>query len=707
VSDDLDLTDCDREPIHIPGSIQPHGVMLVVERAGLTVTHGGGDIEGRLGVADWIGAPLAALIGEALAEGALAAAEARAGYLGQVRRGDETFDVSVQLSGRVLLVELEPAGETGAPAAMVLARLSAAGAGFERAPTLEALCQRAAAAFRELTGFDRVMIYQFIDEGAGAVLAEDKADDLPSFLRHHFPGSDIPRQARALYVRNLVRVIPDVTYAPQPIRPDWRGRDPLDMSDAALRSVSPVHMQYMRNMGVAASASVSIVKDGVLWGLVACHHGTPRGLAYDVRAACVALAGGLARQIRAKEDADFSRERIRLRSLEDHLLTDIAEAASLDQGVAQHMGDLAKFLRSDGAASVRAGEVRLSGATPGEMAVRRLADWMLENAPHEPFASDALAGTIPWMADFKETASGLLAVVVSADEPFVLMWFRAEQIRVIEWAGNPHKDQALKPGETLSPRASFEAWSETVRGRARRWSLPEVETAARLRVGLTEQRQRQQLLDLNRTLRETVAAKDGLIEQKEFLLREVNHRVQNSLQLVSSFLGLQSRATDDPTVQSQLHDAQQRLNAVALVHRRLYRGDQIEIVDLARYIEELVGELETAIGEEWSEHIVLNLAPVMLNTDRVVTVGLVLTELVINANKYAYGGRPGPIEIGLELSGPTLRLVVADSGRGKHSPGSGFGTRMMNAMVAQLRGELAYQDNAPGLRAVLSFPTTL
>ncbi|WP_218054349.1 histidine kinase dimerization/phosphoacceptor domain -containing protein [Phenylobacterium immobile] len=707
MSENPDLTACDREPIHVPGSIQPHGVMLVARRSDLVVVHGAGEIEGRLGESDWCGAALNSLIGGNLAGAAVVAAEARSGYVGRLERCRELFDVSAHLSGAHLIVELEPANEANAPAAMILARLSAAAASFERAATLEALCQQAARAFRDLTGFDRVMIYQFIEESAGAVVAEDKVDELPSFMRHHFPGTDIPRQARALYVRNLVRVIPDVTYDPQPLRPAWAGPEPLDMSDAVLRSVSPIHMQYMRNMGVAASASVSIVKDGVLWGLVACHHRTPKGLAYDVRAACAALAGGLARQVRAKEEAALYRERIRLRSQEDRFIDDLAGGPTLDQGLATNIDELARVLRSDGAASVRAGEVLMSGATPGEMAVRRLADWMLAHHPHEPFATDALATTIGWMADFREIASGLLAVVVSADEPFVLMWFRAEQVQVIEWAGNPHKDLTLKPGESLSPRASFEAWGETVRGRARRWSLPEIEAASRLRQGLTELRHRQQLLDLNKTLRDAVAAKDGLIEQKEFLLREVNHRVQNSLQLVSSFLGLQSRATENLEVQAQLHDAQQRLNAVALVHRRLYRSDQIEIVDLARYIEELTGELKNSIGEEWSDHIALDLAPVMLSTDRAVTVGLVLTELVINANKYAYGGRPGPICISLEAAGPTLRVVVADSGKGNHSPGKGFGTRMMTAMVGQLQGELTYIDNEPGLRAVLTFPANL
>lgn len=703
MSDALDLTDCDREPIHIPGSIQPHGLMLVVEQPDLSVVYGAGDIEGRLGRTDWRGAPLAELIGPELARAATVAAEVGSSYAGVLRLGEDRLDVSANRSGDFIVVEIEPA-EAKETSATLLAQLSAAGIRFERAMNLEALCQRGAAAFRELTGFDRVMIYRFLDDGAGQVVAEDKVADLPSFLLHHFPGSDVPRQARALYVRNLVRAIPDVGYAPQPLRPAWVEPEPLDMSDVALRSVSPIHLRYMQNMGVAASASVSIVKDGVLWGLVACHNRTPKTLSFDVRAACAALAGGLSRQIRAKEDAELYRERIRLRTLEETLLLELAANPPLDEALGQSMDGVASLIRCDGAAAVRAGQVRLFGGNPGEMAARRLADWLLATSPHEVLATDRLSEQVAWASDFREVTSGLLGAVISADEPFVLMWFRAEQVQVIDWAGNPHKDLNLKPGETLSPRASFEAWSETVRGRARRWTLPEVETASRLRQGLVELRQRQQLIDLNKTLRETVATKDALIEQKEFLLREVNHRVQNSLQLVSSFLGLQSRATDDAHVQAQLHDAQQRLNAVALVHRRLYRSDQIEIVDLARYLEELTSELTSAIGEEWADQINLDLAPVMLNTDRAVTVGLVVTELVINANKYAYGGRPGPVEISLEAVGPALRVVVADRGVGKHSPRQGFGTRMMNALVSQLGGELTYADNEPGLRAVLDFP---
>jgi two-component system, chemotaxis family, sensor kinase Cph1 len=256
----------------------------------------------------------------------------------------------------------------------------------------------------------------------------------------------------------------------------------------------------------------------------------------------------------------------------------------------------------------------------------------------------------------------------------------------------------------LTPRTSFEAWRETVRGRARRWTVPEVEAAGRLRLALLDVRRGRQLRDLNRQLLASLNEKDLLIQEKQFLIGEVNHRVQNSLQLVSSFLALQARDSGNPELHAALEEARRRLGAVALVHRRLYRGDQVELVDAARYIEELCGDTILAIGEEWRAGLVLDLAPLLLPADRAVTVGLILTELIINATKYAYDGAAGSLEIALADERHRFRLSVADRGRGKTGPRHGFGSRMIEALVAQLGGAVAYEDNRPGLRAVLSAP---
>jgi light-regulated signal transduction histidine kinase (bacteriophytochrome) len=238
----LDLTACDLEPIRTPGAIQPHGLLLLADRATLRVIGGAGDIEGRL-TPIWMDRPIESLLAQSL-DVASFGAEGAVAPLAVVPGRTETFDASLHVSGDLLLVELEPAPTYPRSAAAALIELDRMGALFERAVDLQSLCERAAVAFRQITGFDHVMIYRFLDDGAGKVLAEEHDPARHSFLNHHFPAADIPKQARALYVRTPVRVIPDIAYAPAPIRPESLAA--ADLSDVNLRSVSPIHLQYMR-----------------------------------------------------------------------------------------------------------------------------------------------------------------------------------------------------------------------------------------------------------------------------------------------------------------------------------------------------------------------------------------------------------------------------------------------------------------------------
>jgi len=700
----LDLTACDREPIHLSGAIQPHGLLLIADAASMRVVAGAGAIEDRLSP-DWLGCPLTELVAQAV-DVPLAQAHALSGTtasLATVPGLSETFDASLHLSGAHVLVELEPRPDIPSSPIAILSRLDAMGTAFERAPDLAALCERAALAFRELTGFDRVMVYRFLDDGAGMVLAEDRDPALPSFLNHHFPASDIPRQARALYVRNRVRVIPDVYYAPAPIRPAEAGRGGIDLTDASLRSVSPIHVQYLQNMDVGASASISIVKDGVLWGLIACHNRTPRRISHEARMACQALAGGLARQVRAKEEAAAYRERIRLRSAEEALVSRLDRQNPFADWFAEQGEDFYRLLDADGFAAVRGREVVTAGLCPSPEQIIVLAQWLDGTLSVEPFVTSELGSLYTPAQAFRASASGLLALTLASESGLTLLWFRAEQAQTVEWAGNPHKP-ASAPGGQLTPRNSFEAWREEVGGRSRRWTAGEVDAAQRLRRTLTELRQGQRLRELNRQLGVSVAEKEALIAEKDHLLREVNHRVQNSLQLVQAFLSLQAHSTDNEAVAADLGEAQRRLSAVAHVHRRLYQADQLETIDLGRYVEDLLADMVASSGPEWEKAVRLDLAPVLISADRAIHVGLILTELVINANKYAYDGKPGPLAIAIEEHRDKFRLIVADQGGGKVRSRVGFGTRMMDAMVQRLGGTIEQLDNAPGLRVIMTAP---
>ncbi len=702
----VDVNVCDREPIHIPGSIQPHGLMLVASTPDLQIHHVAGDIEARLGI-DWKGQPLSALLTEALADkvAALMTPGVMGGLMGQLQaKTGELLDVSAHRGGTNLIIELEPASPELTPTSNVLDGLEEAAASFEAAISLTTLCDRAAFEFRRLTGFDRVMVYRFLDDGAGRVVAENRREDLHSFLHQHFPASDIPPQARALYIRNLIRVIPDVSYRPAPLRPEWTEPAPLDMTDSSLRSVSPVHLQYLVNMGVNASASISIIKDGALWGMIACHHASTRSLSYEIRAACRSMAGSLARQIKAKEEAEAYRQRIRLRNFEDDVIALLSRQASLEEALANHLNEIRRMMASDGIAVLRGAELIVHGVCPAESEIRALAAWLFTRVPETVFATDQLSAHYPPAIAFQHAAAGVLAVTLSVDHPWLLLWFNVEQIETVNWAGNPHKNAGDDKLLALTPRASFEAWAETVSGRTRAWTMPELDAAIRLRAALLDVQQNRRVRELNQRLTTLVRDKDLLLQQKEFLLGEINHRVQNSLAIVSSFLTLQGRAADNPALREGLDEAGRRITAIGLVHRRLYRGDQIEMVDAARYIEELCADTLSFMGQDWKQHVALNLAPALLPTDRAISLGLLLTELLINANKYAYGGASGPIEISLIENLTDLRLIVADRGAGKVPARGGFGFRIIDTLVKQLRGQLIQSDNRPGLRIEIVLP---
>ena len=691
-----DLTSCDLEPIHLPGSIQPYGVMLIVDVLGVVVGYAGdaGEVLGR-NVEDLTGLSAAA-IGEQLPSQGVA-------VLGDVAFGGATLDAVAYRSGGHIVVELVVKGFDLSLDAAFLSQLEVLGATLERSGSLADLAARAAKIFQDLTGYSRVMIYQFVDDEAGVVLGESISDQSSSFMNHHFPATDIPRQARALYVRNRVRVIADVHYAPAPVISASSELKSIDMSDSTLRSVSPVHIQYLKNMGVGASASMSIVKDGVLWGLAACHHPEPRNISLTTRLACQAVASSLARQVKAREDQDLYRERIRLRAQEDVVLSRLGSDDTLDKFFAASGSELAALLKADGFAAVQGEDSFLFGTCPDTGDVRAVADHVRRPASLKPFVTSSLSAEWAPAQSFADIGSGLLAVTMSTEVPTILMWFRAERLQTVKWAGNPHKAVGEGPGEKLSPRASFEEWSESVRGRSSNWSIAETESASRVVRLMLEARNNARMRTLNKALNVTLRENESLIAQKDFLLREVNHRVQNSLSLVGAFLRMQGRNAS-AEVREHLEQAEGRLNAVGLVHRRLHQDNSVEIIDLSRYLGELVAELQTSMDQRWGQFMVLDVAPILITTDRAISVGLILNELITNVGKYAYGGQPGPLQVTVEQHRNSMRLIVADQGRGDtgKTEGTGFGSRMLASLVQRLGGTIEQLDNRPGLRVVVT-----
>ncbi len=487
-----DLSDCDREPIHVPGSVQPHGALFVLREPGLEVVQASENVAGLLGVTaeSLLGKPPAAILtpaeldvlrqavdGEELEKNPL--------QLMTIRAGGQAFHAVCHRNEGVLVLELEPAGRAEAPGVALfnpypLVRSSIVR--LQSAHTLEQLWAMAAQEVRRLTGFDRVMTYRFDGTYNGEVVAEEKADDIPPFLGHHFPASDIPAQARELYLLNRLRLIADADYRPARLVPAEHPdtRRPTDLSYAGLRSVSPVHVEYLKNMGVAASMSISIVKDGRLWGLIACHHRAPRFVPLEVRTACDFLGQLFSVQLAAKARGAEDGRRIHLKSILGRLLTRMSASAAYEAGLAEHVPELLEYAGAGGAALYNDGRCTRLGDAPAESDVAALAEWLAARG-QDVFATDALPTLYAPAHAFKDRACGVLAVSVSRVHRNFLLWFRPEVVRTVNWSGDPHKPAIVGGDRRLHPRRSFDLWKEVVRDQSLPWTEAELDGAAELR----------------------------------------------------------------------------------------------------------------------------------------------------------------------------------------------------------------------------------
>ena len=705
---------CEREPIHLPGSIQPHGVLLVLDEAGI-VTGLAGDTSRAVGIAPerLLGRSATTLIdrdGVPLTQ-AIAGRNARfPDYVGRwspAAPGRDAWDFTLHGNRAGTILEFEPAPAADRTAAEGMAELGRAVAALDMAQSLEELFEAAAVQVRRVTGFERVLVYRFLDDDVGTVVAESCGEALPSLLHHRFPGSDVPRQARRLYLRNRYRSIPDANYTPAPVRMAGQaGAVALDMSDCVLRSVSPVHLQYLKNMGVAASMSISVVVDNLLWGLIACHHPQPRRVPYAVRETCRHFGSLFSRQIEAREETGHHRQSASLRGVRNDWLDRLR--VTLDAGLPVELdpADLACMIPCDGAATVSAERVERFGRTPDAVELRGLADWLQAPLQRGVFATHQLARELPSAAAYAADASGVLAIAVDAPEPLVIFWFRVEEITRVAWAGDPHPATDQTPG-SLSPRASFETWKQTIRHTARAWTRAEIGAARRLGVAIDTLVQQRTLRDLNARLREALGEQRTLVAQKNLLMQEVHHRVQNSLQIVNSMLQLQARQTDDAQVRDQFESAVNRLMAVSAVHRHLWQSSDAQNVHLGPYLRELCADLMRAWGEGWEGRVTVAAGEVSIPSQIAVTLALLITELLTNAAKYAYAGAPGPVAVlVLEAEDGALQVSVSDQGQGMHGTvqGSGLGAKLIRIFTGQLGGRVDTRTGAGGTTVTIAVP---
>lgn len=481
----VDLSICATEPIHIPGLIQPHGCLILVEASSGHVLQASANAVELLGgpatgtgpgtLHEWFSVSGGQRILEAgrAPESGLVQARLMDGRLAHV--------ACHSLGGAVQIVEVELAEASAAPPADLDAVLSGIAGS---ADTLE-IAQACCSAVRELTGFQRVMVYRFDEDDHGEVFAEATEPGLNPYLGHHYPESDIPRQARALYLENWLRYVPDALYTPVPLVPPWRPdtRSPLDLSRAYLRSVSPVHLQYLANMGVRASMSVSLVVEGRLWGLISCIHGRPRSVSWAARRNCVTIGKVASLLLEARAATAYRR---RLAGMAG-VLNELEKVVAADHGkrlgaLLQHSGTLLGLVGASGAAVVEGESIVCIGACPTHEEIGQIAAFVQEKAVDGVFSTRQLPMDLPVPQAVTSRACGVLAITVPLDR--ILLWFRPEIPHTVVWGGDPNKSaRAEVEGGMLRihPRRSFEQWKEEVRGQSLSWDAADRHLAGELR----------------------------------------------------------------------------------------------------------------------------------------------------------------------------------------------------------------------------------
>lgn len=486
-----DLSNCERELIHLAGSVQPHGALLVLREADLRIVQLSTNVDSLLGrPADaLLERPLAVLGGDvearvrALLAGADLAEPVPLRCAALVHDDTLAFEGSLHRAPdaaqrSLLLLELEPVKSALPTVALtdeqLIQQLDAAVARLSHASTIGTLADAVVRSVREMVGHDRVMVYKFDPEGHGKIIAEARDPRLESLLGHHYPASDIPQRARELYLRTRVRVLVDVHYAPAPLHP---ARLPdggeLDMSLCHLRSMSPLHLQYLKNMGVTATLVVSLVREGRLWGLIACHHYSPRHLRSTVCAAVDLLAETVSARIAAIEHYAHAQVAIQVRRLEQRLVEATSTEGDWRLALFRNPRTLLQPLDATGAALFHDGELLTAGEVPSTPELRALLQWIAAQPDQGLFSCSSVGRANPALDALTPTASGVLAVRLSTTRPDYLAWFRKEQLLTVTWAGDPSKPVVGDDPLELSPRRSFAAWSEIVRGTALPWSTGE------------------------------------------------------------------------------------------------------------------------------------------------------------------------------------------------------------------------------------------
>jgi chemotaxis family two-component system sensor kinase Cph1 len=669
----VDLTNCDKEPIHIPGKIQSHGFLIAINKIEFTITYISEN------TSDYLSTPAKNLLDQPISvlsnhfvhepdfniENLLKLGVIRKSFDAispyPIAINEKPFYLIINTSVNDWLLEFEPVSLQYDIQSLVGRSASA----MLQGKSVSALLKGAATEVKKLIGYDRIMIYKFLDDGHGEVVAEEREDHLEPFFGLHYPATDIPKQARELYKLNLTRLIADVNTDDSPII-TFNEATALDLTNGCLRAVSPIHIQYLKNMGVYSSFSISLIANGELWGLIACHNYSPKFIDYKAREGAKLIGEILSSALEYRQEEENS-ETVELFNntanvLSEHLNRD----KYLVEALTNYDKTLLNVTHGTGVAIVFENELKTIGEVPDDESIWELVAWLKDNSDESIYYTHRLSEIFHPAKKYKDIASGILACSLSKDPVEIMIWFKPEQISTVNWAGNPDKPvTAFVDGlASLSPRKSFETWSEVVNNTSEKWMPEEITSVLRIREII--------VAHINKKANEIRLLNEKLqsaYEELDTFSYTISHDLRTPLTSIKTYaeLMLKNKTLDDKgkSMLDRIVNSANKMNFLIKEILNLARVGRSEIVfetvNMQSLLADVSAEVWSAFKADNAELILGQL--VDLKGDKTM-IAQVFTNLISNAVKYSSMVKSPKIEVSAVIDGGETIYAIKDNGMG-------------------------------------------